>query len=136
MTEGAREQTDGQTIERFPAVPSCAGRIRARCRARAAELGASRETVHAVAVAVTEAAANAVLHAYAGTSPGHVVLELSGGSGRLEVVIRDTGSGLGHATSRGGLGQGLLLIEQLTDTLEVTSERNRGTTVRMCFRLP
>ncbi|XAY05099.1 Serine-protein kinase RsbW [Paraconexibacter sp. AEG42_29] len=107
-----------------------------RCRERAAALGAREDTIDAVAIAVSEAVSNAVIHAYAGVADGVIDLQISGAEDALEIVVRDTGPGLGHARSPGGLGQGLLIIEQLTDTLRVTTAKDGGTSVLMRFCLP
>jgi anti-sigma regulatory factor (Ser/Thr protein kinase) len=99
-------------------------------------LGATEDTLDAIAIAVSEAASNAVLHAYAGISDGQIEFEMSAFDQQLEIVIRDGGAGIGYAQSPGGLGQGLLIIDELADTFRVTSAKGTGTTVTMRFQLP
>lgn len=139
MGHRARQQAEGPgdaTVEQIAAVPSCVAEVRARCRARAAAAGADSDTVDAIAIAVSEAASNVVIHAYAGVDDGRLELETSVVGQELEIIIRDAGSGLGHAQSPGGLGQGLLMMDQLADSLRVTTAEGGGTCIAMRFRLP
>ncbi|UTI65326.1 ATP-binding protein [Paraconexibacter antarcticus] len=123
--------------EDFPAHPNSIGTIRGRCRRVAAQLGASDDRQEEIALAVTEAATNVVLYAYPGTLRGLIHLRTASPAVRtLEITIADTGVGLGRTPVPGGLGQGLLIIEQVTDSLVVGPNTPSGTTVRMRFELP
>lgn len=89
-----------------------------------------------IRLALTEACANVVRHAYPGESG---TLEVGACLGPRTVVIdvRDSGIGTGgghreHEPASGGLG--LPLIEMLADRLEINS-RCPGTSVRMTFEL-
>lgn len=89
-----------------------------------------------VALAVTEAATNVVLHAYLDdSSPG--LLEVHGqrdGSG-VVISIQDTGRGLMPRLDSPGLGVGLAMMQHYA--AEVTfvgpPQRERGTEVRLAF---
>jgi anti-sigma regulatory factor (Ser/Thr protein kinase) len=118
----------------LPAVPAAAGAVRDLCRQAAAALGASELEQGDVAVAVTEAAANAVRHGYQPGATGTIELQIrSPRAGALEIVITDHGGGLSTATSSPGLGKGLLLMQELSDTFAVSSGPQCGTSVRLGF---
>lgn len=58
---------------------------------RATAAGLSEEAVEAVRLAVDEACANAIKHAYAGRDDGVVTVETQRRSGRFLVIVRHTG---------------------------------------------
>jgi serine/threonine-protein kinase RsbW len=88
----------------------------------------------AVAISVSEAITNGVLHAYNGREPGRIVVtaELHRGD-VLTVTVRDHGHGLTPRSDSPGLGLGLPLVAQLTERFEVESPDDGGTRVRMHF---
>jgi serine/threonine-protein kinase RsbW len=89
-----------------------------------------------IALAVTEAATNAVLHAYLGhAAPGPIVVEGERGPGHLCIHVRDTGSGLAARVDSPGLGLGLGLIAQVSDSTDVRTPETGGTEVVMRFNL-
>jgi anti-sigma regulatory factor (Ser/Thr protein kinase) len=90
---------------------------------------------HAVAVCVTEAVTNAVLHAYRdGDDPGTVVIELlPRGADGLEIRVSDHGHGLAPRPDSPGAGLGMPLIAALADGLEIETGAG-GTRVTMRFR--
>jgi len=90
----------------------------------------SEETRQAVALAVTEACANVVCHAYP-DAPGDLTLIARVDDDELTLFVMDTGIGLCGATSRGGLGIGLSLMRALATTI-ISSDHN-GTQVRLTF---
>jgi anti-sigma regulatory factor (Ser/Thr protein kinase) len=121
--------------ESFPAVAGSVSVIRWRCLKIAEAAGVSRATLADIALTVSEAVSNAVLHAYPPGEAGSVVLRVKKDSDqRLEISIADTGVGLGNAQSRGGAGQGMLLMDQLADQWRVTSQ-SPGTLVTLSFRI-
>lgn len=73
----------------------------------------------AVALAVTEAVANVVVHAYRDGDPGLVYVAASLDDGTLAVVISDDGQGMAPRTDSPGIGLGLALIANLTDTMQI-----------------
>jgi serine/threonine-protein kinase RsbW len=83
-------------------------------------------------LAVSEAVANAVAHAY-GESSG--VIELSAAASPLEVTVtvRDHGRGLEHADGQPGAGYGLLIIRRLAQHVELADTRD-GVALTMAFR--
>ncbi len=91
------------------------------------------EVLSDVKLAVSEACANAVLHAYAGSQPGLLDLELTAHAERVEIVVRDHGRGMTPRPDSPGLGVGLPLMASLTSALELTNRSDGGTEVRMSF---
>lgn len=88
-----------------------------------------------VRLAVSEACANAVVHAYPEGAPGLLDFELSSRADRLEIVVRDHGCGMMPRTDSPGFGVGLPLIASVTDGLELANRDDGGTEVRMSFVL-
>jgi serine/threonine-protein kinase RsbW len=91
--------------------------------------------VHAVALAVSEAVTNAVVHAYSDAAlPGDVEIfaqrHLDDG---LEVVVSDYGHGLLPRPDSPGMGVGLPLLATLADHFEIERGDSGGTRVRMTF---
>ena len=115
--------------------------IRLRRPARASELGSMRrllvdwllasgvasDEAALVAVAVSEAATNAIEHAY-GAEDGWFELDAEMTAGTLTVVVRDNGKW--RQKARGGGGRGLGLIDRLMDEFQVR-QGDRGTEVWM-----
>lgn len=93
------------------------------------------EVLHDVRLAVSEACANVIVHAYRDTEG---LLELSASSlpdRTLEIVVRDHGLGMGPRADSPGLGVGLPLIAALSSALEIGTADDGATEVRMTFAL-
>lgn len=89
-----------------------------------------------IALAVSEAATNVVLHAYRDvTEPGALVVEAQCIGGHMTVCVRDEGSGLAPRVDSPGLGLGLGLIAQVADSADVRAPESGGTEVVMRFKL-
>ena len=92
------------------------------------------QTLSDVKLAVTEACTNAVVHAYPdGEGPLEVAAYVR--EERLMLVVRDEGRGIVPRTDSPGLGLGLPLIATLAEALELGSDDEHHTEVRMTFRL-
>jgi anti-sigma regulatory factor (Ser/Thr protein kinase) len=117
---------------RFPADPTVLVNLRQALRQWLGELGAEEDETYDVLVATTEAAANAVEHAY---GPGDATFQVearAGEHGEVLVRVRDQGS---WRPPRGhNRGRGTLLMQELMDEFEVTTGE-MGTEVRMSKRL-
>lgn len=114
------------------AVPESVRRARGLVGEIAASLGASPATSADIALAVSEAAANAVLHAYAPGAGGAFDLCVRrDGRGHLEVTVRDYGHGFGRARAP-GMGVGLKLIRRLARECRI-DPADPGVTVRLAF---
>lgn len=95
-----------------------------------------RAVLNDIALAVTEAATNAVLHAYRDDAqPGIVVIEVDREVACLCICVRDEGSGLAPRVDSPGLGLGLGLIAQVADSADVRAPESGGTEVVMRFNL-
>ena len=86
----------------------------------------------AIAIAVSEAVANAVVHAYPDRSDGHVRVHASQELGALLIIISDDGQGMAAQSDRGGLGVGLSLIARLCSSLQIDGD-GVGTRLTMRF---
>jgi anti-sigma regulatory factor (Ser/Thr protein kinase) len=95
--------------------------------------------IERIRLALTEACANVVRHAYPG-DPGMLDVSVCVEPETVLVVVKDRGVGVGLADDRreppesGPGGLGLPLIDMLADRVEV-APRHPGTSIRMTFRL-
>jgi serine/threonine-protein kinase RsbW/stage II sporulation protein AB (anti-sigma F factor) len=88
-----------------------------------------------IALVVTEAAANAVLHAYRDTDPGPLYAAATLAADALTVWISDFGCGMLPDRDNAGLGVGLVLMARLSDHLQIAApEANApGTCITATF---
>jgi serine/threonine-protein kinase RsbW len=116
------------------AVARSVGDARRRVAAFAAEVGADRDLQARVALAVTEAATNVVMHAYPARAsrPLHVAADFEDGG--LEVVVADEGEGLRPRRSP-GLGAGLGIIAETCDEVVVREREGAGLELWMRFHV-
>ena len=121
--------------ERVPARAQSVGPLRHAVVEFAGSSGASADQLATIALAVSEALSNAVLHAYVDhDEPGDVIVDAHVHERSLEVLIRDEGHGMRPRTDSPGLGLGLPLIARLAERL-VISDTAPGTSVQMSFAL-
>lgn len=95
------------------------------------------DVLHDIRLAVSEACANVVVHAYA-DAPHDGTLEIAvrlGEPRKLEVVVRDHGRGMKPRPDSPGLGVGLPLIAALSTALELGTGDDGSTEVHMTFDL-
>jgi PAS domain S-box-containing protein len=92
------------------------------------------KTIADIVLAVNEAAANSIEHAYRGHKPGTVRIEAENDGARVHVRITDKGSWKPAAADPGIRGRGLLLIRAVSGWLEMDCTPS-GTIVNMSFRL-
>lgn len=118
----------------MPAEPASVPELRHRAARYAAEQGAGQLVVQDVALAVSEAATNAVKYGNAVGAEGVVALSGALRDGWLEVTVSDRGEVFGKG-SADGLGLGLAIIARLCADLKIVQEGD-GTEVRMRFPLP
>jgi anti-sigma regulatory factor (Ser/Thr protein kinase) len=85
-----------------------------------------------VALAVSEAVSNAVIHAFRGMDHGNIDLRAFPDGDSLVVSVSDDGVGVTPNPDSPGLGLGLALIGSLSDGVELRKERH-GTTLLMRF---
>jgi serine/threonine-protein kinase RsbW len=85
-----------------------------------------------IRLAVTEACANAVIHAYPDGAAGTVLVTSSVSADALIVTVRDYGPGI--PTPSSAAGSGITLMRALADTVSI-GNADPGAAVRMTFRL-
>ncbi len=121
----------------LPVMPTSVGTARDVLRAAALRAGFGGAEYADLAVAVSEAMTNAVVHSGAGLLS--VRCQLAGDE--IVVEVEDDGGGFDTAVLErpyrpgGQTGRGMLLMRSLVDVLECTSDAD-GTTVRMVKRRP
>ena len=116
----------------FPGTPPGVGELRRAVAAIARDAGMSQLDVDAVRLAASEAASNAVIHAYR-EHRGDLRLSVRVEDGELQLVIADRGAGLEPRTDSPGLGLGLPIMAHLTDRFEIVSGPD-GTEIHLAFR--
>jgi anti-sigma regulatory factor (Ser/Thr protein kinase) len=89
--------------------------------------------VEGIALAVSEAVANVVTHAYGEDEPGTIDLAATAGADEIAVVVRDRGRGMTVPSLRPGAGFGIEIIRQLAETVTV-DDRAPGVALTMRFR--
>ena len=95
-----------------------------------------RAVLSDIALAITEAATNVVLHAYRDhDEPGLVMIEAEHYVDHVCFYVRDEGSGLVPRVDSPGLGLGLGLIAQVADSADVRAPEDGGTEVVMRFNV-
>lgn len=87
-------------------------------------------------LAVTEACANVVVHAYADREPGPLEVDVTIHDHKLVVIVRDEGPGIVPHPGSPGLGLGLPLIASLAESVKLGRDERERTEVRMTFALP
>jgi anti-sigma regulatory factor (Ser/Thr protein kinase) len=117
----------------LPAVAASVTALRHAVVGFARKHGLAEETLDRVGLAVTEAAANAVLHAYPGSAPGPIgyVADIVGDD--LQVVVSDEGRGIRASHRSDGLGLGLTLIAEHTSDFGIAPREPAGLEVWMRF---
>jgi serine/threonine-protein kinase RsbW/stage II sporulation protein AB (anti-sigma F factor) len=129
------ETLPATVLAEMPAVPESVGPLRRRATAFAERAGAPRRRVSDIALAVSEACSNVVIHAYR-DRPGMLALRAEACQGEIRMKVVDEGDGLTPRPDSPGLGLGLPLIARLTDRFEVNpGPAGRGTELSMAFRV-
>ena len=89
-----------------------------------------------IALALSEACGNVVVHAYQPDDPHPTVRIAARTTGTsLVMEVEDRGRGLGSHHSDPGLGLGLGLIRRLADDARIEGRAGGGTSISMTFRL-
>lgn len=88
-----------------------------------------------IRLAVTEACANVVVHAYPDGEEGTMEVLASMEDGEMVVRVRDWGRGIRPRPDSPGLGLGLSLIAALAETVQLGHDDAEHTEVRMTFSL-
>ena len=88
-----------------------------------------------IVLVVNEACTNCVEHAYRGHSAGTMLLEVKATEGEVRARVTDSGSWKTPAADPGNSGWGLVLMREISDTMELDNTPT-GTTVDITFRVP
>jgi anti-sigma regulatory factor (Ser/Thr protein kinase) len=119
---------------RLPAERESLPVVRQALRSLGEAVEADLESLEDTELAVTEACANAIEHAYGGAA-GTVEVSLTPNPRSMLVEVRDRGRGMPGALAgdRPRAGYGLSVIEGIATQVEIRPGRERGTDVSMTF---
>jgi serine/threonine-protein kinase RsbW len=116
--------------------PESAGQARLAATTFAREHGAINGTVGDIALAITEAVTNVVLHAYRDRSEvGRVTIEAGRDGNELRFLVCDDGPGVTPRADSPGLGLGLALIARVAAAMEIRTRESGGAEICMRFLL-
>lgn len=119
-----------------PAVPASVPTLRHAVAGFARDVGAAEDVIVSLQLAVSEAISNAVVHAFVDSeTPGTLTVKAFPDGDGICVVVVDDGSGMRARPDSPGLGVGLPLMTQLTQSLEFRENAAGGTEVAMRFAL-
>jgi len=122
------------TLE-MPALPENVAMVRHAVQGLIENVAVADERRGDIILAVGEACANVVMHAYEGCPVGPVGVSGTFAGSVLCVVVADQGNGMAPRPDSPGLGLGLPLIASLSSSLELRPSAEGGTEVWMCFEL-
>ena len=136
-----KTKAENEVTLQFPSQSSNEGFVRSAVACFAAQMDPTLNELEDIKTAVSEAATNAIVHAYP-DSIGKVVVKARICSGNvLELTVRDYGRGIPDIAkarqpmfTTGGderSGMGFTIMESFTDRLRVRSAPGRGTVVTM-----
>ena len=111
----------------LPAEPGTVGTIRSGVREFARAHGATDALLIDLALAVTEAVTNSVVHAFIDREPGIVRARIQAAPDELVVVVTDNGRGMQPRADSPGLGLGLPTIASLTTAMDMHAPPGGGT---------
>jgi anti-sigma regulatory factor (Ser/Thr protein kinase) len=118
----------------YPAHPTSVRLARDAIAELAAAGGVTGERLDAIRLAVSEAASNAVIHAYP-DADGNFRLRAAVTDRLLTVYISDDGCGPHLPSKHPGLGVGLAVIAASTDLFTITQRKPGGTDVGMRWKI-
>jgi anti-sigma regulatory factor (Ser/Thr protein kinase) len=128
--ETVSERVEIEIAAAAPGVPL----VRHALRGLLSGLDVDDDVVADIALAVTEACTNAVVHAYR-DGGGTIKVTASHVDGELTVTVCDHGGGMVPRVDTPGLGVGLPVIAAIARSVEIGTPPGGGTEVRMRFGL-
>ena len=133
MGNGRAYMDRSALTRRFPARPDQVGLARREVEAYARAHGAIDPA--GIALAVSDAVTNAVVHAYVDAAePGDVEVRAHRHPGNgLEVQVCDDGRGMKPRSDSPGLGVGLPLVAKLAQHFRMEARPSGGTAISMVF---
>jgi serine/threonine-protein kinase RsbW len=128
--------------EKFPSRFESLAGIRKLVFRAAKDAGFNEKDIYAVELAVDEACANIIEHAYGGVGLGEIECTCNDINGGLEIIIKDDGKPFDpDAVPRPDFsveledlkprGAGLFIIRNLMDDVSFTFSKNKGNVLRM-----
>ncbi|HWT93403.1 MAG TPA: ATP-binding protein [Solirubrobacteraceae bacterium] len=143
MAGGVYDEPGGLDVEEpglltfaLPAVGDSVPDARRRLVAFAREHGAADTTVANVALCVSEAVTNAIVHGCRRDPSCAIEIVADALDGAIEIVVLDDGPGLAARVESDGLGLGLGVIAQASARFAIRDRAPHGTELWMCFELP
>jgi anti-sigma regulatory factor (Ser/Thr protein kinase) len=129
-------RADGSIRFRLPAEPDSVTTAREELTELARQHGAGSEAIEAVAITVSEAVGNAIIHGYRDGASGQIAIEakLDADPEALLITVADEGVGMSPHPGSPGLGLGLPLIHRFATSVAVEAPA-RGTRLQMQFAL-
>ncbi|WP_258359188.1 anti-sigma F factor [Moorella sulfitireducens] len=124
----------------FLSLPENVGLARVAVATFAAQVDMTLSELEEIKVAVSEAVSNAIIHGYRGEPRGIVRVTVERTSAGLVITVEDRGCGIpdvamamqpAYSTDPERMGLGFAFMQSFMDNLEVTSEVDRGTRVKM-----
>lgn len=120
----------------YPAEPARVAQIRHEVADAATVRGAGAATLAKIELAVSEAATNAVMHAYRdGLPTGDLHVLVRHADDVVDISVRDSGVGMAPRTDSPGVGLGLSLMAHLADRLEIKAPPDGGTEIVLRFEI-
>ena len=132
VTGGLKSEANGLQV-RLAAVPESVPEARAQVRGWCERTGLCRRARNDLLLAVSEAVANVVVHAYPAGRQGTCSLEIRRDAGDVVISISDEGVGLSGAPPSVGCGLGLAIIDRMFPGSTLV-DAEPGT--RVSFRAP
>ncbi len=130
------DDTRGAFGRSVPAVAENVAPLRHAVVDLAREAGAAEDVQTDLALAIGEACANVVVHAYPPGDTGVLVVHAEVVDEHIRIAVIDQGQGMTPRPDSPGLGLGLPLIANLSDQLEIHDGPDGvGTELRMSFPL-
>lgn len=126
--------TLGSFSRSYPAVRVSVPAARHDLEAFALANGATPDQLEAMLTAVSEAVANAVVHAYRETA-GKIHVTAAVAAHDLWLLVADDGCGFETPARAPGLGWGLALMAHACDDFVLAERAEGGTEARMRFRI-
>ncbi len=128
----------------FLSVPDNVALARVTVASLAAQADLTLNDLEEIKVAVSEAVSNAIIHGYENRTDKYVNVDINRYQEYLEIMVRDKGKGIEdikkameptYSSDTERMGLGFVFMQSFMDGLEVKSEPNRGTVVRMVKKL-
>jgi serine/threonine-protein kinase RsbW len=134
----------------IPCSAEFVGVVRLAISGVATRMNFNIEEIEDIKISVSEACTNVIQHAYATTdSPNNnrIYIQSSIYEDYLEITVKDTGEGFDMETigtheqkekshEKFGLGLGLTFIKSLMDDTSFSSQKGKGTTIKMIKKVP